>query len=124
LDDSVEQALAQLAMSLAQQVIYHELTVQPEEILAVVREAVALLPLSGRPVSVRLHPDDARFMRESWSGSEEETSWSLVEDPSISRGGCRVSSGNSQIDATLEHRLTALVEEFLGAAGRAAEEPA
>jgi len=113
LDDSVEQALTSLAMSIAQQIIHHELSLQPGEVLAVVREAVALLPLSAREVSVRLHPEDARFIRDTLSG-DDAGSWTLIEDPTISRGGCRVLTSSSQIDATLEHRIAVLAKELLG----------
>lgn len=115
LDDAVEQALSQLAMTLAQQIIHHELTVQPEEILVVVREAVALLPLTAREVRVQLHPDDARLVREMLNGGDELSSWSLVEDAALSRGGCHVTSGNSHIDASLEQRIALLAAEALGA---------
>src|SRR5699024_8400535 len=75
LDDEVEQALARLALGIAQQIIRRELSVQPGEILAVVKEAVALLPLSAREVSVRLHPDDARFIRETLAAGEDASAW-------------------------------------------------
>jgi flagellar assembly protein FliH len=114
LDDDVEQALTSLALSIAQQVIRRELTVQPGEVVAVVREAVALLPLSAREVSVRLHPEDARFIRETLKASDEASAWKLVEDPAITRGGCRVATPSSQVDATLERRLAILASDLLG----------
>lgn len=114
LDDDVEQMLTGLALSIAQQIIRRELTVQPGEVIAVIREAVALLPLSARQVTVRLHPEDARFIRETLGSSDEASAWKLVDDPSIMRGGCRVSTDSSQIDATLEHRLAILASELLG----------
>lgn len=119
LDESVEQALTSLALAIAQQIIRRELSLQPGEILAVVREAVALLPLSAHEVSIRLHPEDARFMRETLSGGEE--SWKLIEDTSITPGGCHVVSGSTQINATLEQRIALLAQELLGDERQAAE---
>jgi flagellar assembly protein FliH len=43
-----------------------------------------------------------------------DRSWNVAEDPLISRGGCRVSSENSTIDATLEQRLGAAIAAALG----------
>lgn len=120
LDDSVEQALTSLALSIAQQIIRRELALQPGEVVTVLREALALLPLSAREVSVRLHPDDVRFIRDTVS-ADEACRWTLIEDPTISRGGCRVLTSSSQIDATLEHRIAVLASELLGGTREGAE---
>ena len=112
LDDAVEQELVHLILCLAQQIIRRELQLQSGEIVAVIREAVALLPLSTREVKVQVHPDDAAFIRETLG--EGETAWQLVDDPGITRGGCIVSAARSRVDATLEHRLAALTAAMLG----------
>jgi flagellar assembly protein FliH len=114
LDDAVEQALVRLSLGVARQIIRRELSLQPGEVLAVIKEAVALLPLSARDVSVRLHPDDARFIRETLDVGDDAAVWTMVEDPAISRGGCRVVTSTAQIDATLEHRLAQLASSLLG----------
>lgn len=114
LDEAVEQELAALTLLLAQQVIRRELQTQPGEIVPVIREAVALLPFSARDVRVRVHPDDARFLREVLGEDDESRSWRLVEDPGVSRGGCLVATQSSHIDATLEHRLNVLATDWLG----------
>ena len=38
----------------------------------------------------------------------------MVEDPTLSRGGCLVRSENSQIDARVESRVHAIVGSMLG----------
>lgn len=121
LDDSVEQALTDLALTIARQIIRREIATQPDEILAVVHEAVGLLPLTAREVSVRLHPDDARYLRDNLQGSDEAAAWKLIDDPTISRGGCRVNSASSEIDATVEHRIAALAGELLTGAAPGGE---
>jgi len=114
LDAQVEQQLTELALTIARQIIRREIAAQPGEIMGVVREAVALLPLSARDIQIRLHPEDGRFLREALGQSEEASAWKLVDDPSITRGGCRVLSPTSRIDATLERRLTQLCRDLLG----------
>lgn len=121
LDDAVEDELVRMTMLLASQIIRRELQTQPGEILACVREAVALLPVGAREVKVHVHPDDARFLRETL-GEGEAPAWQLVEDPTLSRGGCRVLTASSHIDATLERRLAALARDLLG--GERAEDAA
>ncbi len=112
LDDAVEQELVHLVLCLAQQLIRRELQIQPGEIVGVIREAIALLPLSARKVKLQVHPDDAAFIREALG--EGEMVWQLMDDPGISRGGCIVNTARSRVDATLEHRLAALAAEWLG----------
>jgi flagellar assembly protein FliH len=38
----------------------------------------------------------------------------LVEDPVMSRGGCRVSTDTAQIDARLETRLMSVLNSLIG----------
>lgn len=112
LDGAVEQELVHLVLCLAQQIIRRELQVQPGEIVGVIREAVALLPLANRQIRVQVHPDDAAFIREVLG--EGKTAWQLRDDPSITRGGCIVHTERSRVDATLEYRLAALTADLLG----------
>lgn len=114
LDDSVERELVTLVMTLVRQLLRRELRAEPGEVVAVVREALALLPVAARNVSVHLHPNDAALVRESLAGSGEERPWRLVEDPLLGRGGCRVTTEDSHIDASIETRLTKLFAQVFG----------
>jgi flagellar assembly protein FliH len=40
--------------------------------------------------------------------------WKIQQDPLLTRGGCRVSTGDSRIDATVESRLGAVIARVLG----------
>jgi flagellar assembly protein FliH len=114
LDREVQLQLAALAGAIARHVVRRELTTQPDEIVAVIRETVALLPVSAREVRVHLHPEDARLVRERLSEVTSDRAWSIAEDPILARGGCRVTSENSIIDAQLEQRLGAAIAAVLG----------
>jgi flagellar assembly protein FliH len=65
-------------------------------------------------VRVHLHPEDAAAIAERLASAGQERAWSVVEDPTLSRGGCLVRSENSQIDARLESRVNAIVSSMLG----------
>jgi flagellar assembly protein FliH len=114
LDGSVERQLVELAIAIVKQLFRREIKLNPTHVIGVVREAIQLLPVSSRNVQVHLHPDDATLVRESLSPAEGEPAWSLVEDPLIAPGGCRVTTENSQIDATTESRLQAVINAVLG----------
>ena len=113
-DAQVEQELVALAIAVARQLIRRELRTDPGQIIAVVREAMAILPSGARKVSLFLHPDDAELIRAALSVEEEGQAWKLVEDPLLTRGGCRVTSETSTIDATVEKRLSSVIAKALG----------
>lgn len=110
----VEQELVQLALAVARQVVRREVSIEPAQVIAVVREAIAALPSHAERIQVFLHPDDAALMRDHTAGTESAAAWRILEDPALTRGGCRVTSENSHIDATLESRLAAVVEQLMG----------
>ncbi len=114
LDESVEQQLAQLAMIVARQLIRRELRSEPEQVIGVVRDALAALPLAARNVRLSLHPEDAALVRDALSLQQGDASIQVVEDPVQTRGGCRVLTESSQIDATVESRLNAIIANTLG----------
>lgn len=114
LDETVEQLCVQLSMTIAKHLLRRELRIDPTQVIAIVRETVALLPLGQRNVRVHMHPLDAAVVRERLSEPQGERAWSIVEDPVMGRGGCRVSTDTAQIDARLESRLIAVMKQLLG----------
>src|ERR1700683_3224407 len=99
LDQQGQRQLVMLAGAIARQIVRRELKTHPDEIIAVIRETVALLPLTARDVRVYLNPEDAKLVRACLAETSSDRAWSIAEDPIMSRGGCRVSSENSTIDA-------------------------
>jgi flagellar assembly protein FliH len=113
-NDCVHQQLAALAGAIARQLVRRELRAQPEQIIAVIRETLALLPANAREVRIVLHPDDAALVRTRLVEPNAERAWTLIEDPVVGRGGCRVNSEDSFIDAQVESRLGAAIAAALG----------
>lgn len=114
-DQQVEQELIALAMAVARQIIRRELQTDPEQVVAVVREAMAELPSSARNIRIFLHPDDATLVRSALNTEEAETApWKIVEEMALSRGGCRVESDTSMVEASLEKRLNTILAELMG----------
>ncbi|MGD2118273.1 MAG: flagellar assembly protein FliH [Chromatiales bacterium] len=113
LDKDVETEIVDLVVSMTKQLIRREIKLEPNHIIGVVREALAILPVGSRNVSVILNPEDAALIREVYSMDEKEQSWKIIEDPVLNRGGCKVQTETSQVDATLESRLDALIAPLL-----------
>ena len=116
LNEDIEHQLTQLAVTLAQQLVRRELKVEPGEIIGLIRDSVQLLPGVTRNITIVLHPEDARLVRNALSmeNADEEHSWKLIEDPMITRGGCEINAAPSAINATLENRLSELAASVLG----------
>jgi flagellar assembly protein FliH len=114
LDAEVERELLTLAMALARQIVRRELKTDPTQIIGIVREAIAALPVAARDVRVHVHPEDAAVIRQHLAPTESERAWALVEDPVMARGGCQITTTTSRIDARLETRLGAILSELLG----------
>lgn len=114
LDEDIEAQLVSLAMTIAKHLVRRELRIDPTQVIAVVRETVGLLPLTQRNVRVHLHPLDAAVVRECLAEPHSERAWTVVEDPVMSRGGCRVSTDTAQIDARLEARMAQVLNHLLG----------
>ena len=113
LDDQVEQEVVELVISMVRQLIRREIKMDPSHVAGVVREALSALPVANREVTLVLNPEDAKVIREVFTISEKEQGWKIVEDPVLDRGGCKVMANDSQIDATLESRLDALIAPLL-----------
>lgn len=114
LDETVETELVTLARALARQVVRRQFQLQPDEIVPVVREAVAALPAGDRSVEIRLHPEDRALVAEVLSLDEPGTGWTLKDDPELSRGDCRVRADHSEVDARLETRMASIFAAVLG----------
>lgn len=116
LDEKVTDQLFHLAMTVTGQLIRRELHTDPGQIVAVVREAMASLPIAERKVNIYLHPEDANIVRDTLSlhHDSESQPWRIIEDPLLSRGGCRLQAGQSYIDASVEKRLNRIIATLLG----------
>ncbi len=114
LDEQVESELTRLALTVAKHLARRELKIEPAQIIGIIRQTVALLPLASRNIKVHVHPDDAAVVREKLAQPQGEQGWQLSEDPLMARGGCRVTSDNSSIDARFETAVAAVLSGLLG----------
>jgi flagellar assembly protein FliH len=114
LDAEVERELLTLALALARQIVRRELKADPTQIIGIIREAIAALPVATRDVRVHLHPEDATVVKQHLAPTENERAWTIIEDPVMARGGCQITTNTSRIDARLETRLGSILSELLG----------
>ncbi len=123
LDAAVEKELLHLALAVGKQLARRELRIDPAQVIGIIRESLSQLPASARDVRIHLHPEDAATVRERLAAPASERAWTVVEDPTLTRGGCMVRTETSQIDVRLESRVSAVIANALGEE-RAPERPA
>ncbi|MGB5180261.1 MAG: FliH/SctL family protein [Gammaproteobacteria bacterium] len=114
LDEQVEEELLELVFAIVRQLAGNEISENPEQILALVHKTVAMLPSASRNLQLYLHPDDLQLVHDILPAADSSTPWHVIEDISVGRGGCRVSTETSRVDATLETRLANIVNSLLG----------
>ncbi|MEX1200544.1 MAG: flagellar assembly protein FliH [Methylophaga sp.] len=114
LDDQVEQDLLQLVQTLAQQFIQYELQLQPERVVDAMRAALAALPINDRKLKIFLHPQDVELVKAGLALDHEDARWQWLEDPLLTRGGVRLETADTSVDASVEARLSRLIEKMLG----------
>lgn len=114
LDGTVEHELAQFVLMIARQVLRREASADASYLDGLIKEALALMPLSCRDIKVMVHPEDAELLRAHVIKQDTaESNWRLIEDVSLARGDCRIVSDKSRIDATLEGRIAELAAHLL-----------
>lgn len=111
-DSIVEQDLLSMISLLVRQMVYHELEQKPEMVLTAVREALAVLPVSDRQLKVYLNPEDMELVKNGLK-LDEDNGWQWYEDPLVSRGGAKLVTADTTIDATVETRLNNLISRLL-----------
>jgi flagellar assembly protein FliH len=122
LDTEVEKELLHLTLAVGKQLARRELRIDPTQVIGIIRESLSLLPAAAREVRIHLHPEDAATVRERLAEPTNERAWTIVEDPTLTRGGCIVRTETSQIDVRLESRVNAVIANALGEE-RAPERP-
>jgi flagellar assembly protein FliH len=121
----LEQVLLGMVCGLTRQLIGRELVADAGDILAVVRQALAALPVGAKQIRIFLNPDDLALV-EAYA-QEKYQDWQFFGDSTMLPGGCRLETGESLVDYTVETRMNALLEQVMTrqlAADSCAVEPA
>ncbi|MBL4575437.1 MAG: hypothetical protein JKY51_04960 [Opitutaceae bacterium] len=112
------QAVAEFALKMAERLVHRVIEVDPSVVVDQVAGALALV-LRPMDVSVRVSPSDLAVISEALPQLLAEFDHlehiHLAEDPQVSPGGCLVSYGQGQIDATIETQIRRVVDLILPA---------
>lgn len=105
LEQRFHEEILELVKAVCRQLVRREMRLDPTHIVGIVREGLAALPMAATGIIVRMHPEDARVMRECMAPESAGRSWRIEPDPLLERGGCIIVTPESQVDLRLETRL-------------------
>jgi flagellar assembly protein FliH len=111
-DSQVAQSLLDLSLEVAHKMVCETLQVKPELILKIVSDAISSLPHFNQNAHLILHPDDAELVRKHMGEQLSHAGWKIFTEAQIQRGGCRVETAHSQVDATTDARWKRIVESI------------
>lgn len=110
-----EREMLELVFSISKKVIHHELTLQEGLVQKTLEEAFQNV-VDRKRIIVHLHPADYQFLlnhsdRFPFIRGQTE-GIRVVEDPSISRGGCLLETSFGEVDATIEGQFAEIVSSI------------
>lgn len=106
---ALRKEVVDLVAKVARQVIRCELALQPVQVLALVDETLAAMPPARDGIEVYLNPEELERICEL--DPERAGRWTLVPDPSLEPGECRVKAGGREADAGCRQRLAACIQQ-------------
>ena len=94
----------ELACELARQVLRHELSVNPNALQPVIREALGLLVAENKSAVIRLNPLDLEVLEEVVRAEFTSMSLTFLADATVAKGGCLIESAGTVVDGSIEKR--------------------
>jgi len=110
LEQTVADQLLALAIEIASQVTRSAINVKPDILLPLIREAISALPLHHAHIILRLSPKDIESVRGAMGEQLSQIGAQVIEDSTVSPGGCMLLAGASEVDATIETRWKRVLE--------------
>ena len=109
---STERELVRLALKIARKVVHREVTIDHEIVMTLAR--IGLSRAHNRvSASIRLHPEDLEFVNSHRRRLNSTHAIELVDDASISRGGCLIQTEMGDVDARIEQQFEEIERAFL-----------
>lgn len=114
--DSAAQEMAQgvleLACELSRQVLRHEVSINPQGLMPVIREALGVFIEDNRTTRIKLNPLDLEVLAPAVRDEFKHLPLMLEADPLIARGGCVMESPVRVVDGQLEKRWLRVVGQL------------
>ncbi len=110
-----ETSAVHLAARMAERILRHELTHEPQAPLQLIRESLELASGSAN-ITIHLSPDDCRHLSAASAEIVESLKQlapaKIIADATVTPGGCIVKTEFGEIDQRLESQLERLTQEL------------
>ena len=111
----VEADLVQLALAVARKIVGREVSLGPEAVTRIIREALTRVEHAGR-ITIKLNPADLELLTDIkpqlLSGLPEAGRAAFEADEGIARGGCLIETDGGEVDARIERQFQVVEEAF------------
>lgn len=108
---SLEQEIVNLSCKIAEKILYTQLTLAPEMVIQITKEAISLLS-DKEQVSLLVNPEEEEVFlthrEEVLKKLPAGTRLNILTDASIKPGGLKIRTSQEEIDATLDSRWEVL----------------
>ncbi len=112
MEREMAQAVLQLAVDLARQVVRETIAVRPEILVPLVHDALAGIARTADAGAVHVHPADLPIVEERIGDALAHAGWKPFADESIERGGCRLAFSGGEVDATVATRWSRVMAQL------------
>lgn len=100
--------IGKLAITALKKILTHTLQTQPEIVADVVAEVIDAANIHGE-CYVRVNPKDFKILQPHWNAvshlQQPDSTWELISDKRVGRGGCMIDIEGGTIDARLQSKL-------------------
>ncbi|WP_027469229.1 flagellar assembly protein FliH [Deefgea rivuli] len=103
-ESQLAESVLDLGLLVARQMICDELQSQPRQLLAPIREALAVMPTPVHPSRLYLSPDDLELLQSALHIELPSDVWRLLPDPNMASGSCKIETPATQLSYTLASR--------------------
>jgi flagellar assembly protein FliH len=111
----VEADLVQLALAVARKIVGREVSLGPEAVTRIIRQALGRVEHAGR-ITIKLNPADLELLADIrpqlLSGLPEAGRAAFEADEGIARGGCLIETDGGEVDARIERQFQVVEEAF------------
>ena len=102
--EQVAEDLLRLSYDMAQAIVKHALTQNPDLLIPAIEQALLEIPSLELPATIHLHPDDYELVDKTLGPSLKANGWRLITDHSLEAGGCTINTPSQDIDLRLATR--------------------
>ena len=112
----LEADLVQLALAVARKIVGRDVSLGPEAVTRIIRQALSRVEHAGR-ITIKLNPADLELLADIkpqlLNGLPEAGRAAFEGDEGIARGGCLIETDGGEVDARIERQFQVVEEAFL-----------